>query len=154
MPTPVESIEEFRVTTNNQTADFNSSAGAQVQMVTKRGTNQYHGSAYEYYFGNNFSANSWRNNHTPVKDTAGNTISQFTPLPATHYNKFGAAGGGPIAPSFLGGKTYLFANYEGFRYPNFTNFEKQVPSVLMRAGVIQVPDSTNTYRAYNLNPTP
>jgi hypothetical protein len=46
MPTPVDSIEEFKVGTTNQTADFNSSAGAQVQLVTKRGTNQIHGTVY------------------------------------------------------------------------------------------------------------
>src|SRR5437667_12256969 len=53
MPTPVDSIEEFKVGTTNQTADFNSSAGAQVQLVTKRGTNQIHGTVYEYYLANN-----------------------------------------------------------------------------------------------------
>ncbi len=44
MPTPLDSVEEFKVNTANQTADFNSSAGAQVQVVTKRGTNSWHGS--------------------------------------------------------------------------------------------------------------
>ncbi|HEV2663847.1 MAG TPA: carboxypeptidase regulatory-like domain-containing protein, partial [Blastocatellia bacterium] len=58
VPTPAESIEEFRVATNNQTADFNGAAGGQIQMVTKRGGNQWHGSAYEYYFGSNFGANT------------------------------------------------------------------------------------------------
>ena len=48
LPTPVESIEEFKVSTFNQTADFSGSIGAQIQMVTKRGTNTYHGSAYGY----------------------------------------------------------------------------------------------------------
>jgi Carboxypeptidase regulatory-like domain len=43
--TPIETVEEFRVNTFGQTADFNSSAGAQVQMVTKRGTDKFHGSA-------------------------------------------------------------------------------------------------------------
>ncbi len=46
VPTPVESIEEIKVNTANQTADFNGSEGSQIQMVTKRGTNQWHGSAY------------------------------------------------------------------------------------------------------------
>src|ERR1700687_3062394 len=47
LPTPVDSIEEFKVNTTNQTADFNNSAAAQVQVVTKRGTNSWHGTAYE-----------------------------------------------------------------------------------------------------------
>jgi hypothetical protein len=154
MPTPAESIEEFKVGTTNQTADFNGSAGGQVQMVTKRGTSQWHGSAYEHYLGSNFGANSWLNNHTPVKNTSGQTISSFTPLPSSHQNRFGAAAGGPISPSFWGGQTFLFANYEGRRFPQSTTIEKLVPTALMRAGVIQVPDSSGTFRAYNLNPTP
>ena len=66
VPTPVESVEEFKVSTFNQTADFNNSIGGQVQLATKRGTNQWHGSGYGYYFATNVGAgNSWANNHTP-----------------------------------------------------------------------------------------
>ena len=64
MPTPADSVEEFKVNSAGQTADFNSSAGAEVQVVTRRGTNTYHGSAYEYYLDNNWSANTWDNNLT------------------------------------------------------------------------------------------
>jgi len=56
MPTPVDSIQEFSVGTTNQTADFNSSAGAQVQMITKRGTNSWHGTLYEYYLDNKLNS--------------------------------------------------------------------------------------------------
>src|SRR5258707_1007097 len=99
MPTPIHSVEEFKVNTGNQTADFNSSAGAQVQVVTRRGTNAWHGSAYEYYLDNNFSAKTFDNNFSG------------TPLPSYHYNRFGASGGGPIIKKeILGGTTYFFAN--------------------------------------------
>ena len=57
LPTPADSVEEFKVNTANQTADFNSSSGAQVEVVTRRGTDTLHGSVYEYYLDNNFSAN-------------------------------------------------------------------------------------------------
>jgi hypothetical protein len=125
MPTPIDSVEEFKVNTANQTADFNSSAGAQVQVVTRRGTNAWHGSAYEYYFDNNFNANTWNNNITD------------TPLPSYHYNRFGASGGGPIiSKNILGGKTYFFANYEGFRWNNSATYEAIVPSANMRAGIL------------------
>src|SRR5438132_8088149 len=64
--TPIETVEEFRVNTFGQTADFNSSAGAQVQMVTKRGTGSWHGSGYGYYFAPNIlGAQTWALNHTP-----------------------------------------------------------------------------------------
>jgi hypothetical protein len=149
LPTPVESIEEFRVTTFNQTADFNSSIGGQVQMVTKRGTNQWHGSGYGYYFATNVgAANTWVNNHTPSV-LAG---TPYTPLPSNHRDRFGATLGGPIGPSFWGGKTYFFFNYEGLRFPNVSTYERPVPSALMRLGVIQVPDSKGVYQPYNLNP--
>jgi len=64
MPTPADSVEEFKVGTTNQTADFNNSSGMQVNVVTKRGTNSYHGTVYEYYLDNNFSGNTWDNNHS------------------------------------------------------------------------------------------
>ena len=128
MPTPIDSVEEFKVNTANQTADFNSSAGAQVQVVTRRGTNDWHGTAYEYYLDNNFSANSWDNNFSG------------TPLPSYHYNRFGAAGGGPIIKKdILGGKTYFFANYEGFRWNNSQTYEVAVPSTNMRNGILTLP---------------
>src|SRR5215469_11443803 len=139
MPTPIDSVEEFKVGTNNQTADFNSSAGAQVQMVTKRGTNQWHGTAYEYYFDNSWNGNTWDNN------------ANGAPRDSFHYNRFGAAGGGPIVPKeVLGGKWYFFGNYEGFRWPNTTTYYRTVPSDLMKQGILQFKDSSGTIQYYNL----
>jgi hypothetical protein len=149
MPTPVESIEEFKIGTSNQTADFAGAAGSQVQMVTKRGTNTFHGAAYEHYFGSNVGgANFWKNNHTPSAPLP------YTPLPVTHRNRYGVSGGGPISPKVWGGKTYIFANYEGFRFPQTTTFEKAVPSVLLRNGIVQIPDSSGVFQPYNLNNAP
>ncbi len=142
VPTPVESVEEFRVSVNNQTADFNGASGGQVQMATKRGTNQFHGSAYEYYFGTNFSANTWANNRTNQ------------PRPKTHEHRFGAALGGPLTPALGGHKTYFFFNYEGRRFPQVVTYQRAVPTPLLRAGVIQVPDAAGVWRPYNLNARP
>jgi hypothetical protein len=122
MPTPADSVEEFKVNSAGQTADFNSSAGAEVQVVTRRGTNTYHGSAYEYYLDNNWSANTWDNNLTG------------TPVPSWHRSRFGGRLGGTLLPNLLGGKTYFFANYEGYRWPNSETFERIVPSATMRQG--------------------
>jgi len=154
MPTPVESVEEFKVNVANQTADFNGSSGAQIQMVTRRGGNAWHGAAYEYYLGSNFGANTWVNKHTPTKDGSGKIISPTTALPSNHYNRFGVSGGGPLGPSLLGGKTYLFANYEGRRYPQNTTVDKTVPTPLLRLGVVQIQDASGAYKPYNLNPFP
>src|SRR5438132_900173 len=171
--TPIESVEEFKVSTFGQTNDFNASSGAQVQMVTRRGTDQWHGSGYGYYYATNHgAANSWVNNHTVFTKgvaptgtpcAAGTTLSSgdnncvmpFTPIIPNHRSRFGFSIGGPVVPwKILGGKTYVFLNYEGFRFPGTGIFERAYPTSAMRAGVIQVPDSTGAYIPYNLNPFP
>ncbi|HWY70144.1 MAG TPA: carboxypeptidase-like regulatory domain-containing protein [Terriglobales bacterium] len=168
VPTPIESIEEFKVGIAGQTADFNSAAGSQVTMATRRGTNTWHGTGYEYYYGTNFSANSWANGHTPSTDPATGGTRGFTPLPSRHQNRFGASAGGPVLPfNFLGGKTYIFGFYQGVRFPNITTLEKSTPSPLLRAGVIQIQNSSsnpitlngvsfapNAWMPFNLNPNP
>jgi len=118
VPMPQDSIEEFKVSTTGQTADFNNSSGSQSQVVTKRGHDKWHGTAYEYYLDSNIGANTWQNNFP----------NAYTPKASYHFNRFGAATGGPIAPKIWGGKTYFFANYEGFRYPLAATYERAVPS--------------------------
>jgi hypothetical protein len=154
IPTPIESIEEFKVSVSNQTSDFSNSSGGQIQMATKRGANQFHGSAYMFYFDTAVgAANSWSNNHTPY--TFGSLSLPYTPIISNHRDRFGAAIGGPLSPKpFLGGKWFFFFNYEALRFPNSLNFSTSVPSQLMRAGIIQVPNATGQYVAYNLNPGP
>jgi Carboxypeptidase regulatory-like domain len=152
MPTPVESIEEFKVGTIGQDASFGSAAGSQVQMVTKRGTNQYHGAIYEYYFSTDVgAANTWKNNHTA--DAAVGL--PFTPLPSAHRNRYGGAFGGPIFPkAFLGGKWYFFSNYEAMAFPNNQTFERASPTATYRAGIIQMPNTAGVLTAYNINTNP
>jgi hypothetical protein len=153
VPTPVESIEEFRVSTFNQTADFNNSIGSQVQMVTKRGSSAFHGSGYWYYYGTNVgAANTWANDHTPLTTSSGQVLKPYTPLPSNHRNRFGGSLGGPLTPNIAKGKTFFFVNYETLRYPNVGTYERPVPTDTMRAGVIFVPNSAGTYLPYNLNP--
>jgi hypothetical protein len=138
IPTPQDSVEEFKVNTTGQTADFNSSAGAEVKIVTKRGTNAWHGTGYEYYKDNNWSSQSWQN------DFNG------TALPSFHYSRYGAAIGGPILPKeILGGKTYFFFNYEGFNFPQSITVQRNVPSPALQQGLIL--DSLTGAVDYNLN---
>jgi hypothetical protein len=177
--TPIESVEEFKVSTFGQTSDFNSSSGAQVQMVTRRGSDQWHGSGYGYYYATNHgAANNWVNNHTvfnkgippitaqnpggrpcspgtTLSDGDNNCVMPFTPIIPNHRSRFGFSLGGPITNfKVLGNKTYFFFNYEGFRFPGSGTFERAYPTPAMRAGVIQVPDTTGNYIPYNLNPVP
>jgi hypothetical protein len=151
MPMPQDSIEEFRVSTSGQTADFNNSSGSQSTVVTRRGRDHWNGTAYEYYLDSNIGGNTWQNNFA----------SLYTAKPSYHYSRFGLAGGGPIAPYKWGGKTYLFAMYEGFRYPAATTYERTVPSAAFLAGNLTFAGVTYTKaelqaadpRGIGLNPT-
>src|SRR5216684_3200920 len=105
IPTPIESIEEFKVATNNQTADFFSSAGGQVMLVTKRGTNSFHGSAYEYFRSQLFDANSWDNNRQ-VDPITGQP--KPTPRVKYHDNRFGGQRRRAIDPRQAPGRQDLF----------------------------------------------
>ncbi len=140
--------------TANQTSDFANSSGSQIQMVTKRGTNQFHGAAYLWYFDTVIgAANTWTNNHTPA--TIGGVSTPYTPIISNHRTRYGFALGGPLSPKdFLGKKWYFYFNYEALRYPNVGTYSKNVPSALLRAGIIQEPDASGVYHAYNLNPNP
>lgn len=177
--TPIETVEEFKVSTFGQTNDFNASSGASIQMVTRRGTDQWHGSGYGYYYATNHGAsNSWVNNHTIFNKgivvpsaqfpagkpcAAGTTLAAgdnncvmpYTPIIPNHRSRFGFTVGGPVIPKkILGGKTYLFFGYEGFRFPGSGTFERAYPTDAFRKGVIQVPDASGKYQPYNLNPFP
>ena len=141
MPTPIDSVEEFKVATSNQTADFNNSSGMQVSIVTKRGANAWHGTVYEYYLDNTMSGNTWQNNQSG------------TPVPDWHRSWFGAAAGGPLIPKdILGGKTYFFANYQGTRFPLSESFDRLVPSTDMRNGILHDPGTGAIYNLNTLDP--
>ena len=95
-PSP-DSVEEFRVITNSFDAEYGRNSGAVVNVVTKSGTNEFHGSAYEFF----------RND---ILNAHGFTF-QPTPKPPFKQNQFGGTIGGPIKKD----KTFIFGSYEGRR---------------------------------------
>lgn len=143
IPIPVTSIEEFKISTANQTADFNGGGGSQMQLVTKRGTSQFHGGVYEYYQDTAFAgANSWDNNNTGF------------PIVSSHFSRFGADAGGKIpGANFLGGGWFVFGNYEGYRFPQGSTFDRSFPLPSLRAGIIHYQDASGNVYAVNLNNT-
>ncbi len=121
---PPDSIQEFRVTTANSNADSGYSSGAQVALVTKSGTNDFHGSVYEYNRNTIFSAND------PFLKEAQLTGGEANKAPKLLRNVFGATFGGPIKRNRL----FFFANYEGRRDAQGTSVLRTVPSASLRAG--------------------
>ncbi|MCU1239753.1 MAG: Cna B-type protein [Candidatus Acidoferrum typicum] len=137
LPVTLDSVQEFRVTTTNYNADQGSSSGAQVAMVTKSGTNEIHGSAYEYHRNTYTSANDFFVKSSELQ----NCISNGTPISDPSCNKapklirniFGGSLGGPIKKDRL----YLFMNFEGTRRAEAQSQTVAVPSLAMRDGVMQ-----------------
>ena len=91
-----DAVQEFRVSTNNVTAEFGGFGGGVIQISTKSGTNEFHGSAYEYFRNTVLDANDYFSNH------------QGLPRPPLHQNQFGANIGAPI----LKNKLFAFFSFE------------------------------------------
>lgn len=114
----VEDILEFKIQTNLFGAEQGRNSGATVDVVTKSGTNSYHGSAFELLRNNDFDARNFFN-------------AVGTPQPEYHQNQFGGSMGGPI----IHNKVFFFADYEGFRkLQGTTTSVNTVPTAAERGG--------------------
>jgi len=121
-----DSIEEFRVTTADADADAGYSAGAQVAMITKSGTNHFHGAAYEYYRPPLTAANDWFNKQAELASGEPNIPAKVL------RNIFGVDLGGPLMKN----KLFFFANYEGLRKAEDTEVTQTVPTAAYRQGYL------------------
>lgn len=126
LPITPDSVQEFRVTTTNYNADEGRSSGAQVALVTKSGTNQFHGSAYEYNRNTVTSANDYFIKLAQLQNNQPNVAPELI------RNNFGGSLGGPILKQRL----FFFANYEGERLAQQVSTVRVVPSAAMRDGII------------------
>ncbi|HWY03635.1 MAG TPA: carboxypeptidase-like regulatory domain-containing protein [Candidatus Acidoferrum sp.] len=126
---PLDSIQEFRVTTTNSNADSGRSSGAQVNMVTKSGTNSFHGTLYEYNRSKIGQANDWFNEQAEVQAGLPNKPGVL------HRNTFGAWVGGPIKKD----RFFFFGGYEGQRTNEAIQTTHVVPSANLRLGILQYP---------------
>ena len=113
-----DSTGEFKVITNNMSAEYGRTTGGVISVISKSGQNDFHGSAFEYLQNTALNANNFFNN------AAG------TPLAPVHQNQFGGAVGGRI----IRDKLFFFANYEGF-IQHLSNSEIiSSPTALQRTG--------------------
>jgi hypothetical protein len=126
----VEAVREFNVLRDAYGAEFGKRPGGQVVIVTQSGTNQWHGTAFEYL----------RNNALD----AANFFDQGS-APPFQRNQFGVSGGGPIQKD----KTFAFANYEGFRQTLHQTSAAFVPDLTSRAHA-----APSVQPLLNLWPTP
>lgn len=114
-----ESIAEFRVSSTLYSAESGTAAGGVVQLISKTGTNQYRGTAFDFVRNGAFDAKPF------------GTVGEMPPFT---LNQFGVNIGGPIVAQ----RTFFFANYEGIRQRQTRSFVRAVPSAAFRAGVTGV----------------
>src|SRR6266571_1581511 len=141
----VDSTQEVQILTSNYGAEYGRSSGGQIRILTRSGTQQFHGAAYEYLRNTAFNANTWTRNHT-----IGPEFLAFTSVPPFHYNQFGFNVGGPfyIPGKFNSEKRKVFWYYgqEWVRYRFTDTNSLAVPSLAMRQGDFsELLNPTNIY---------
>jgi len=129
----LDSVEEFRVTTTNANADEGRSSGAQVSLVTRSGTNQLHGSLYEYNRNTLTAANNWFNKQAEAAAGEPNVPGKLI------RNTFGAALGGPVKKD----KLFYFLNYESQRTAENQQETLTVPTASYAAGNVSYTSGGN-----------
>jgi hypothetical protein len=117
----VDAIQEFKVQSGNYSAEFGRSAGAQINVVLKSGTNQFHGSGFDFVRNRHFDAKNFFDKPDCTPESIQGTCA---PIPRLDRNQFGGTLGGPIQKD----KTFFFASYEGLRLRQATTREANVPS--------------------------
>jgi hypothetical protein len=110
-PSP-EAVEEFRVAQSNFSAEYGFSGASVVNMITRSGTNNFHGSAYDFIRNKITDANNWFNNLNGI------------PLPPMHRHNFGGTVGGPIFKN----KTFFFFDYDATRQSSAGTYQAGVPT--------------------------
>lgn len=116
-----DSLQEFRVTTSNPNAEQGRSSGAQVSLVTRSGTNEYHGALFEYHRNTLTTANDFFNNKDGVE------------RPQLLRNIFGGRIGGPIVKD----RAFFFYTYEGFREATAQTAVREVPLASLGQGIVR-----------------
>ncbi len=136
VPIPIESTQEFRVATSNPNALFSHSSGGDVAIITKSGTNDFHGSAYEYHDDDALDANSWTNNFSRIHK------------PHSVDNRFGSTLGGPAWRKRL----WFFGSFEGHQFNDNATLTRLVPTSTLKSGIIEFPDGQGQVESYPLQP--
>ncbi|MDX2153354.1 MAG: TonB-dependent receptor [Bryobacteraceae bacterium] len=117
-----DAVQEFRVETNNYSAEFGRAGGAVINATIRSGTNEFHGAAWNF-----------------LRNTTLNATGFFKPVnnqkPSLVQNQFGGALGGPV----IRDKAFFFANYEGFRRTSRTITFASIPTLDQRRGILSVP---------------
>jgi hypothetical protein len=126
----LEALQEVKVQVNSNSAEYGGAAGASVNIITRAGTNQLHGHAYDYFQNDKLNAFQMDAKNLRARQIANNQLVTAV-KPVVRHNIFGAGAGGPIIKN----KFFFFGNYEGIRGSRSGQFgQRTIPTVKMRNG--------------------
>jgi hypothetical protein len=135
----VDAVQEFSVITSNVSAEYGRTSGGVINAITKSGTNQFHGSAYEFLRNDALDAANFFENAGGIKKAS------------FRQNQFGVAAGGPIRKN----KLFIFGDYEGIRYSKGIPTSIIVPSNAARSGILcSAPDNPSDPNSCKPTPIP
>jgi hypothetical protein len=144
----LDSVQEVTISTATPEAQGGAMGGVQVKFVTRQGTNEFHGSLYEYHRNPVLNSNYWFNN----RDLTPDPSTGKAPRPRVLFNQYGGRLGGPIwIPKLFNGrnKAFFFVNYEEFKQPTQVNRQRTILSPTTQSGVFQY-NSSSGVRQVNL----
>src|SRR5579872_3743971 len=131
-----DSVEEARIVTDGGKAEYGRNAGAQIQLITRSGTNQFHGNAFDYLRNRDFNAN----------DFFDNAATPAVPIPVLIQNNFGGSFGGPIKRN----KLFFFGNYQGIRTHAQGVQNTTVPTATAKQGLFEWLPAGGSVQQYNI----
>ena len=134
IPTPQDSVEEFRVNVSNPNSDLTRASGGQMTLVGRHGTNTMHGSGYGFFQNSRFNSNTWDNNAAHVLK------------PNIDDKRFGGRLGGALIKD----RTFYFVNFEGRNFDQVQQTTRTVPTDSLKAGILRFRDGAGNVISYDL----
>ena len=134
VPTPQDSVEEFRVNVSNPNADLTRASGGQMTLIGRHGSNTMHGSGYGFFQNSVLNSNTWDNDAAKVAK------------PDISDKRYGGRLGGALKKD----KTFLFGNYEGRDFDQVQQVSRTVPTDTLKAGILRFRDGAGNILSYDL----
>ncbi len=134
IPTPQDSVEEFRVAVSNPNANLARASGGQMTLVGRHGSNTMHASGYGFFQNSVLNSNTWDNNAAKVAK------------PDINDKRYGGRWGGPLRKD----KTFLFGNYEARDFDQVQQVTRTVPTDTLKAGVLRFRDAAGSVNSFDL----
>src|SRR5262245_62490101 len=142
VPTSLDSVQEVTISTAAAEAQGGAMGSSQIKFVTRQGTNEFHGSVYEYHRNPVLNSNYWFNN----RDVPADPATGKAPRARVLFNQYGFRVGGPI----IRNRAFFFTNYEEFRQPSQVNRTRTILNPLAQASIFRYSNGAQSVNLLDL----